>query len=86
MKIILALKRFVFEKFYGAFVWVLLCAILDSAWMLIDAYIPFEVWGMKYVEDFFLISAAAVVGAIGYSFWAGRIGRAFGRIFLSFVI
>lgn len=46
----------------------------------------FEVWGMEYVEDFFLISAAAVVGAIGYSFWTGRIGRAFGQIFLSFVI
>lgn len=87
MKTIIAVKRFIFERFYGAFAWVLFCAIFDSTWMLIDAYIPFEVWGMKYVEDFFLISAAvAVVGAIGYSFWTGHIGRAFGQIFLSFVV
>lgn len=86
-EVVTSIKRFIFEKFYGAFVWVLFCAMLDSAWMLIDAYIPFEVWGMKYVEDFFLISASvAVVGAIGYSLWTGRIGRAFGQIFLSFVM
>lgn len=87
MRVALIIKRVILEKFYGPFIWAFCCAALDCVWMVVDAYLPFEVCGAVYVENALWISAAmAVVCAIGYSFWTGRVGRAFGQILISFVM
>lgn len=86
MKSILAIKNFLFEKFYGAIVWIAFCAILDGLWCWADAYLPDESWGMNLVRNVFWFSAVAVVaGAAGYSLWTKRVGRAVGQLLLSLV-
>ena len=85
-EVALSVKRFVFEKFYGAFVWIAFCAILDGLWCWADAYLPDESWGMNLVRNVFWFSAVAVVaGASGYSLWTKRVGRAVGQLLLSLV-
>lgn len=85
IKKVLSIWCFVVKNFYGVFVWMLACAIFESAWMLVDAHLSVEVSWMAYVENVVAASTAAVVVvSIGYSFWMKRFKRAVAQI--SFLI